>query len=305
MTAGLVPIHVGVVSKAFVYLPLWVGQRRGIFQALGLDVTAEVLGSGDNVTAALKTGAAQIGMTTPEGAIIDRANGGRLEIIAGNSNKLLFSLVARPHFHGIDELRGATIGVSSLNEGTTFILQEILTAHGLHAPGDYRLSVVGTHPIRWQLLQEGTIDAGLQLIPFNYMAEDAGYSILADAAQYVPDYLFTSVNVDSTWAEENAETVTAFLAALIRATDVMYDQANEAEMAEIAVAETETESRYAARAVSDIIANETVPKDLQAAPEALRKTILLVKQTGALDRDAPEDVSSYVNDRYRAGAVRG
>jgi hypothetical protein len=42
-----VPVHVGLVSKAFVYMPLWAAQRRRLFEKAGLAVTAEVLGVGD------------------------------------------------------------------------------------------------------------------------------------------------------------------------------------------------------------------------------------------------------------------
>ena len=73
---------------------------------------------------------------------------------------------------------------------------EVLRQHGLHYPGDYEFAVVGVHPARWKALQEGTIDAAVQLIPLNFVAEDAGYNNLGEVTDYIPEIVFTGLIVD-------------------------------------------------------------------------------------------------------------
>ena len=56
----------------------------------------------------------------------------------------------------------------------------MLATVGLNHPADYLLAVVGTHPPRWELLQQGTTDAGLQSRPYDQIAIEAGFSDLGD-----------------------------------------------------------------------------------------------------------------------------
>ena len=67
----------------------------------------------------------------------------------------------------MEDLRGKRIGTTSLKEGTAIMVQKIFAAHGLHYPGDYEFALVGAHPQRWEKLQEGSIEAGLQLLPYS------------------------------------------------------------------------------------------------------------------------------------------
>src|ERR1700738_2966140 len=69
-------VEVGLVAKAYTMLPLFVAKRRGFFAGEGIDCNSEVLGASAPVTAALKSGAIQFSPTTPEGTLLDRANGG-------------------------------------------------------------------------------------------------------------------------------------------------------------------------------------------------------------------------------------
>src|SRR6202043_838061 len=126
----------------------------------------------------------------PGGAIRDCVNGGNLRIIAGNVNRLPLSLIANRRIRRIEDLRGARLGTSSLTEGTALYTMEVLRQHGLQYPSDYEFAVVGVHPARWKALQEGTIDAAVQLIPLNFVAEDAGYANLGEGTEYIPEIVF-------------------------------------------------------------------------------------------------------------------
>ena len=53
----------------------------------------------------------------------------------------------------------------------------MLGKHGLCYAADFEFVLAGAHPQRWGALQAGTIDAALQLLPFDMIAEDARYRI--------------------------------------------------------------------------------------------------------------------------------
>ena len=166
-------IAVGVVAPAYVNIPLWLAQQRGFLERRGLRAAERVLGTTHGVTNALRDGEVDIALTAPEGSIADAVAGGPLRVVAGLIDRPPLSMVALPRHHTFGDLRGGRIGTSSLTEGTRHVAERMLAAHGLAYPADYDFALEGSHVERWKALQAGTIDAALQMIPYDYMAADS------------------------------------------------------------------------------------------------------------------------------------
>ncbi len=279
------PLKVGMVSRTFFYVPFWAAQRQGFFAQEGLRVEGIIFDSASKVNGGTREGSLDIGIGTPEGAIQDVEAGGPLRIVAGNANKLTHSLIALKKYRRIEDLRGAVLGVASLDEGTAFIMHEMMARHGLMFPRDYMLKAVGGAPARWKALQEGTIDAGLQAIPLNYIAEDAGYPNLGDATAYVPHYQFTTINIRRDGGARQGDAVVRFLKAMIRGTRWLY--ANR----EAAVALTAEEMRIgpkdAERGWRDFTSQQILPSDLGVSLPGMTKVIEIMGRAGFL-RPVPE-----------------
>jgi NitT/TauT family transport system substrate-binding protein len=152
-------VNVANVSRTLFSLPFWVAQRRGFLKAEGLDTTSNILDSAEKINAALRSGAMQIAMGTPEAVIIDAYAGGTLRLIAGNTGKLPHFIIARPHIKTLKDLRGANFGILSEKEGSTYVVQDIAKAIGL-TPADYTMTAVGGAPTRWKLLQPARSTSG-------------------------------------------------------------------------------------------------------------------------------------------------
>src|SRR5215831_2688089 len=209
-------IRIAAGGIGFNFLPVYVAERQGLFAKNGIEVETTLLPSVDKATAAVKEGEREIAITPPEGAIRDAVAGGNLRVVAANVNRLPLSMIAQPRFERMEDLMGAVLGTSSLTEGTALYTMEVLRRHGLNYPGDYTFNVVGLHPARWKALQEGTIDAAVQLIPLNFIAEDSWFRNLGEVTDYIPEIAFTAVIVDSGWAQANRASVVAFLRSLIQ-----------------------------------------------------------------------------------------
>ena len=97
-----------------------------------------------------------------------------------------------------------------------------MAAHGLHQPGDFQFVLAGAHPQRWEALKAGTLDAAIQLVPFNYVAEEAGFPNLGDVDDYVPDFLFCAVCTRLSWAQAHPKQLTGLLRAFRRGAEVLY-----------------------------------------------------------------------------------
>ncbi|MGC4027373.1 MAG: ABC transporter substrate-binding protein [Steroidobacteraceae bacterium] len=289
-------IVIGMVSPAFVFFPVWVAQDQGMFAERGIKADAAVYGATDKVTDALRTGVAQICMVTPEGVIADAAAGGTLRLIAGNANRAPLSLITPERITSIADLKGKRVGTTSLKEGTAVMVQKILAAHGLHYPGDYEFALVGAHPQRWEHLQNGTIDAGLQLLPYNFMAEDAGYNNLAEASDHVPDYAFTAVGVNGVWGEAHRDLVVRTLAAMRKA--ITWADANRAQASDIIAQHTKSKPQHALRGLNEMLDKGVTPRDMAIAPRALEAVFSAMLETRLVPPGTALSYAAVVDDTY-------
>lgn len=293
-------LTISMIAPALPYFPVWVAQQQGMFAEHDLTVTTERTGATDKVTTSLADGASQLAMVTPEGVIVNAAAGGSLRLVAGNTNRAPLALIVPPEITLIEDLAGKTIGTSSLKEGTAILVQRILAAHGLHYPGDYAFALVGAHPQRWQHLQDGSIDAGLQLVPYDYLAEDAGYRNLGNAWDYVPHYAFTAVAVDQRWADDHPDLVTAALGALQAATEWAFAHRDDA--ARIAESVTGGGIELARRGLDALIDHGSIARDLGIDPRALDSVFGSVRDAALVDPGAELGWSMCVEERYLSDA---
>ena len=292
-------VVVGLVSRTFFNVPLWIAAANGLFAAEDLDVTTTIFGNASQVPPLLD-GSFQFVVGSPEVAMQNAAAGGPLRLIAGNAGQLVHSLIARAPFRRIEDLRGATIGILNMKEGTFFHIKTMLAAHGLTYPDDYTVKETGGVPPRHKALLEGTIDAGLQSVPWNFLAEDAGMHNLGAVTDYVPDWQFVSINANDAWAAANADVVHRFLRAMLRGTQWLY--ANRAASAAIAAREMPVPLAHAERAWDYFARTNALTRDMSVNMAGLAKVIAVQRDAGLLPADAPAEPSFYVNGRYLEAA---
>ena len=270
-------------SIGFNWLPVFVAERQGFFTREGLEVEKRRTGAVDKATAAVKSGEAHLAITPPEGAIADRLRDGDLRLVAGNVNRLPLTLIAQPRFTRIEELRGQRLGTSSLTEGTALYTMEVLSQHGLQYPDDYSFSVVGVHPARWKALQEGTIEAAVQLIPLNFVALDAGYANLGEVSDYIPEIVFTALIGRQEWLTQNTDLVRALLRCLVEATEWLYDPAHDEQLVPLVMEITQADEKYARRSLDYMREKAVFARALEIPQAAFDKTLQLMLKAKLLD----------------------
>jgi len=264
-------IEIGIVVPAVIYAPVWLADRRGFLRDEGLSVRLRSFGSTDATTAALRDGVVPLTIGSPEGSIANALDGGDLRLVSGFVNRPPLSMIAQPRYHSMDELRGAKLGTTSLKEGTCHLMEKMMAAHGMHQPRDFQFVMAGAHPQRWKALQTGTLDAAIQLVPFNYMAEEAGFPNLGDVDEYVPDFLFCAVCTRMSWVAENRDRVIGLLRALRRGAEALYDDPTGA--ATVVLDEIDIKPEHAHRACQEFVSRKVIPKDLSINPQAFAATL--------------------------------
>ena len=284
------------VSRNYFNMPIWVAKHAGHFSDEGLDVDIELYEPIDEVTNRLRDGRVQFAFGVTEHVILDNEAGGNLGIIGGNVNRLPFSFIAKKGITSIAGLRGKTVGVSSIEAGSSSLVMKLLAAHGLEYPRDYNLRAVGPILARWELLQAGQIDAGLQGVPLNFIAIDQGYPTLCEPRDEFPDFQFTSLNVDNRWAAANRNIVRRFMRAFVRAHRWFFN--NRAEATRIAVEQSGIPESYALRAWDEYTREEIFPKDGDLATATVQTLIEISSLIRAIPTRRKTSAEDYIDRSY-------
>jgi ABC-type nitrate/sulfonate/bicarbonate transport system substrate-binding protein len=292
----MTPLRFAAVSRNYFNMPVWIGVDQGLFREEGIDLTVELHEGVDEVTNRLANGTVQLAFGITEHVVLDVESGGKSEIIGGNVNRLPFSLIAGKGINGFEDMRGKVVGVSSLEAGSSSLVMRLFEAHGLHHPADYTINAVGPILARWEKLQSGEIQAGLQGAPLNYIAMDAGFSTLADPRSTFPDFQFTSLHVLAPWAAANRDLVVRFMRAFIRAHKWFY--ANRDGAAAIAMRETGVARHYADRAWDEYVEAEIFPRDGDASDAAVQALIEISGLIRALPQRTKTQAADYINREY-------
>jgi ABC-type nitrate/sulfonate/bicarbonate transport system substrate-binding protein len=294
-------LRFGLVSKTFYYTPVWVAIEKGMFADVGLEVELSYLGSDVQIESLLQD-KLDITIAPPEGIIQNAFAGGPLRIIGGNSGKLSHWLMARPEIKAIEDLRGRTFGILNKTEGSFFHFQVLAEKHGLFYPGDYEIAATGGAPARHRALIAGTLDAGLQSIPWCFLGEDMGLNKLADISDYVPDWQFNTINANQSWCRRNEQVVVATLVAIQRAVRWIYG--NRDESAEIAARSMEIEPRYAQRAWDYFTSLEKLTRDMRVNTSGLETVIDSQIRAGLLLPQGRGDLQRYIDQTWLDSAQR-
>lgn len=287
---------IGVTSKTVGYMGPWVAKKKGFFEGEGLNVDIPVLKSSTTAIQALIGGSTQFDASSIDTMIGAYEKGAQdLEAIGGIINGATYTLVAAKRFKSFKELKGATIGVSSLTSGATSLLRLMLEKNGLNYPKDFNLLSVGGTPERFSALQSGRVDAVLLAAPLSYKAMDVGFSKVGDVFDYVTHYQHSALVVKKSWARENRETVQRLLRALVRAFQWLHQNREEA-IAFIS-SELKLERPYAEAGWQEYTRSNAWPLKAEIDIEGVKTQIQIWAQrekiTGPLP--APE---RYVNESY-------
>lgn len=168
-------IRVGYSSISGSYIGLWVGHDAGFFAKEGLEDQLILIPSGSQLAQVTVAGEVEIGALNGSSAMAAALQGADIKIIGNTTNKMIFSIYARPDVKGVDGLKGKKIGISRFGSSTDISARFALRKYGLDPQKDVTIVQMGAMSSIMGGLQGGAIDAGLVSPPTLFAVEKLGF----------------------------------------------------------------------------------------------------------------------------------
>lgn len=185
---------------------VYVAQEEGLFKKNGLEVELIHIPSSSRGIQAILAG--ELAFSTMDGLNAVQANlkGAGLALVAGATNRFVFSLMSRPEIKKISDLKGKKIGITRVGSSTHTATLYALSQAGLKT-GDYQILPLMEVPNIFTALVAGQIDAGTVSPPTNSRARKAGLNELMNLAKEGPEYVSVAVGTSRSYIKANEDTV--------------------------------------------------------------------------------------------------
>ena len=292
-------LKVGYTSRTLTNIPtLWVAERQKFYDAEGLKPVHVLTGSAAVNLQALIANEIQFSATSPDLSIIaNSTRGTNLKVIGGICNGAPFVIIGGKGYKTVADLKGAKLAVSSLKGGATTFLLEYLRARGLVYPKDYTLILVsGGTPVRLTAIQNGSVAASVLGSPVSDKALEMGMNKIGDIADVIPEYQFTALIVDSSWAARNRPLVVRFLKAHIRSARWIYGNLEPA--SRLMSEALGIELKYARIGMSYFTARKLIPPDGSVTLDGMKLNLKSLINDGAIKKDSALSLEDMVDLSY-------
>jgi ABC-type nitrate/sulfonate/bicarbonate transport system substrate-binding protein len=174
-------VLVGLTTLNSRVTPLWIVQEQGFFAKNGLEVLLLLTRVSQPAIAGLIAGELQMVFGGSSAALGAFASGADLKVIAGQTNRLTYDLIARPGLRKPEDLRGKRLGAGAI--GGSLWMGAVLALEHLRldaARDQISIMLVGDQTNNIQALEAGSIDAALLDGVFSYRLKQKGFPVLAE-----------------------------------------------------------------------------------------------------------------------------
>src|SRR5919106_2730086 len=185
---------------------MFMAQQEGLFKKNGLEVELIHIPSSSRAIQAILAGEIAISFMDGSNAVQANLKGANLALVAGATNRMVFSLMARPEIKKVSDLRGKKIGITRVGSSTHTSALYSLGQSGLK-PADYQILPLMEVPNIFTALAAGQIDAGVVSPPTNSRARKAGFRELVNLAKDGPEYVSVAVGTKRSYINDNEDIV--------------------------------------------------------------------------------------------------
>jgi NitT/TauT family transport system substrate-binding protein len=186
---------------------------------------------------------------------------------------LSVQMVVQPEIKSFADLRGKLFAADPVDSNYDLVRNKIMRDHGI-TEDQYKIEILGNSSVRAAAFEQGKVAAAMLQPPFSERAVAKGGVVLAEGADYVPNWPLVCGWGLRSWVEGNRATAMRFVRAMASATDWLLAPDNRERTIELLMRE---EKLSRARAESNY--KFVVPKCL-IRPESIRKNLELRIELG-------------------------
>jgi ABC-type nitrate/sulfonate/bicarbonate transport system substrate-binding protein len=195
-------------------LYLLIAQREDYFRTEGLNV--EIINMRGEIAAKI-TAAGEIDFFTQGLSGLTAAiRGIPLKLLMVVDEKPAWDFIAQPNIKSFAQLRGGTVGILSFEGSVALATREMLRRNNIDPAKDVNLMVMGGNDMRYMALKGKAIQATLLDSANSYRAQKEGFTRLASAASYVPQYLNGGVCVALEKIRQAPDRIARFMTAALK-----------------------------------------------------------------------------------------
>ena len=220
-------------------LPIFVGLKFGLFEAVGLDIQLEITPSSIYQIENLVKGNFHIAGTAFDNVAAYREGQGPIafdeppDLVAFmGATRIELSFVVSPDIGTYEDLKGCSIALDALATGFAFVLYDMMERAGLSID-DCNLVPVGATPKRWESVRSGEHVGTLTIEPFTSIAIANGFRVLQSSLNTMPNYQGGIFAANRAWAANNAEKIDSFIKGYLTSLEWTLDPNNYEEAKEI------------------------------------------------------------------------
>ncbi len=168
---GAQKVKIAYASRGIYIIDLFIAKEKGLFREEGLDAELVEVRSANIAIAALASGELE-GLGSVGSATRAIELGMPLKVLAVTGSRPLFWLVSRPEYKSLSELKGKTLGITTVNGTQHLAAVRLLRQAGLDAATELKTVVIGSSPTLLQALASNSIQITALSPPTILVARD-------------------------------------------------------------------------------------------------------------------------------------
>jgi ABC-type nitrate/sulfonate/bicarbonate transport system substrate-binding protein len=200
------PVRINWTAVTGAQSGMFMAHQERLFKKHGLDVELIHIPSSSRGIQAILAGEIAFSFMDGSNALQANLKGANLALVAGATNRQVFSLMAKADFKRIADLKGKKIGITRVGSSTHTSALYALGSAGLR-PADYQLLPLLEVPNIFTALSAGQIDAGIMSPPTNARAKRAGFVELMNIAKEGPEFVSVAVGTSRSYIKANEDIV--------------------------------------------------------------------------------------------------
>jgi len=190
---------------------LWVAAESKAFQKYGLDVSLLYIPSAPQVVRVMLAGESQISVTGGAAVVSANLGGADFVFIGGIVNVPAFYVMAAPEVKSIEDLKGATVGVTRFGSSSDFAMRYVLQKHGLRPEKDVTLLQLGGMIELATALSKRLVAAATLSSPADLRARKSGAQELVNMATTVVSFPQSAIVTTRAYIQAHPDDVLSFL----------------------------------------------------------------------------------------------